>query len=73
MNKAELIDLLDKIAEKDLEAGSDIQDHPCVVAIRALEKCLDDIKYLQQIGNKTTHGKSKRAKMLLGLNYNPVW
>ena len=70
MNKEELIDLLAEIARKDLPEGQDIYDHPCSVAIRALSNCFDDIKLLRQIANKQIHGKSKKAQMLLGLNYS---
>ena len=73
MNKTELISLLSGIAEKDTMEGHDIHDHPCSVAIRALNGCFDDIKLLQQVANKQIHGKSKKCQMLLGLNYNPEW
>jgi hypothetical protein len=70
MKKAELISLLAGIAEGDLVEGEDIYDHPCTVAIRALNNCFDDIKLLQQIANKQIHGKSKKCQTLLGLNYS---
>ena len=73
MNREELTFLLSEIAEADLAEGSDMHDHPCHIAIRALDKCFEDIEYLQQIANKTVHGKSKRAQFLLKLNYNPSW
>ena len=70
MDKKELIALLAEIAEKDLAEGQDIYDHPCSVAIRALNNCFDDIKLLQQIANKQIHGKSKKCQMLMGLSYS---
>lgn len=73
MNKAELTELLLEIAEKDTTGGHNIQDHPCSVAVRALDACFEDIRFLQRIANEKVHGKSKRAKMLLGLNYEPGW
>lgn len=73
MNKTELTGLLSKIAEKDTIKGQDIHDHPCSVAIRALDGCFEDIELLQQIANKQVHGKSKKCQMLLGLSYWPEW
>lgn len=73
MNKKELIELLDAVAEDDLADGANIYHHPCSVAVRAITKCFDDIKFLREIPNGLNHGKSKRAKMLLGLNYDPQW
>ena len=32
-----MIELLEKLAEKDLVKGHDIFDHPCSVAIRAID------------------------------------
>ena len=38
MNRSELIELLTELALKDLSDGSDIYDHPCSVAIRAINQ-----------------------------------
>jgi len=73
MNKTQLIELLNELAEEDMAEGSEIYDHPCSVAIRALNKCFDDIKLLREISNGFHEGKSKRAKILLVTNYNPEW
>lgn len=43
MNKKELIELLEELAQKDLIEGKDIFDHPCTVAVRAINKAFDDI------------------------------
>ena len=71
MNKQELIELLEKVAEYDLEEGSELRDHPCSVAIRAINQCFDDIKTLKAVAPKNRG--SKKVQMLTGLNYNPTW
>ena len=71
MNKEELIALLKEIAETDLADGSVIHDHPCSVAVRAIEQCFDDIEYLIPAVPKMRG--SKRLQMLAGLTYNPSW
>lgn len=38
MSKSELIELLDDLAKRDLALGADLFDHPCSVAIRALNQ-----------------------------------
>lgn len=38
MKKNELCELLSEIAENDLAEGTDIYDHPCIVAIRAIDR-----------------------------------
>lgn len=58
MNREELTSLLSDLAENDLVQGADIYDHPCTVAIRAIDKCFDDIKSLRP-----------SARM----NYSPEW
>lgn len=73
MNKTELTDLLLMIAQEDITEGVDIYDHPCLVAIRALDKCFEDIAFLKRIANNVSNIKSKRAQMLLKLRYNPEW
>ena len=43
MKKPELIDILEKLAKEDLEDGEDIFDHPCSVAVRAINSVdIDD-------------------------------
>lgn len=71
MNKTDLIDILTEMAEKDIVEGHDIHEHPCSVAVRAINKCFEDIKTLQAICPKRQG--SRRAQMLTGLNYNPEW
>lgn len=71
MNKKQLIDLLAEIAEKDLVQGCDIEDHPCCIAIRAIDQCFRDIETLRKIAPKKKGGK--RVQMLTGLGYNPSW
>lgn len=71
MNKAELIELLDQIAERDLEDGADIFYHPCTVAVRAINRAFEDIKILQSIAPRKRG--SKQVQMLTGLSYDPTW
>jgi len=73
MNRAELIDLLWDIAVEDTVDYADIQDHPCSVAIRALDRCFEDVNLLKRVVSKEVHGKSKKCQILLGLNYDPEW
>ena len=71
MDIEELTDLLEHIAEKDLEAGADLFDHPCSVAVRAINKAFNDIELLRLIAPKKKGSKS--IQMLTGLRYNPTW
>lgn len=73
MNREELIDLLKKMAVNDLEDGSDIFDHPCTVAARAINKSFEDVNTLCRVIRCDTMGHSKNVKMLIGLPYNPEW
>ena len=73
MNKKELCDLLTEIAERDLVEGSELSDHPCFVAVRAIESCFADIDFLKAIATGIVTDKSKAARMILGLRYNPNW
>lgn len=69
MNINELKELLTEIAEKDLDEGADILDHPCTVAVRAIDRMIEDISTLKEIAPKRKG--SKRVQMLAGLRYNP--
>ena len=71
MDKQELIELLDEIAMNDIEDAANIDDHPCRVAIRAIDKCFDDIEMLRNISPKKAG--SKKVQMLTGSRYNPSW
>jgi len=78
MNKKSLVGLLNELAEKDLEDGADIFDHPCTVAVRAIEQCFEDIVILKKLCNETVmemkvRGRSKRVQTLVKLNYDPSW
>lgn len=70
MNRESLTELLSSIAEKDLTESADIYDHPCTVAVRAINQCFDDIEFIKRTNGKSV---SKREKMLRGLSYNPSW
>lgn len=73
MNRKELVELLNEIAEKDLSDGSDIHDHPCTVAVRAINKCFDDIDYLKSIVNSGKKPVCKKAVVLVKTSYTPSW
>ena len=73
MNKEELIDLLEDLAKKDLEDGADIFDHPCSVAVRAINKYESDISELQNLAKGSERSKSKRIQTLVRGIYCPSW
>ncbi len=71
MNIDELKELLEGIASEDLSDGSDLHDHPCTVAIRALDQCYEDIGILRRAFKNKQH--SKKVQVLLGLSYGPSY
>lgn len=73
MNKAELTGFLEIIAEKDLADNATIFDHPCSVAVRAIEQCFIDIKNLQRIALGNERNKSKKVQVLVKGIYDPTW
>lgn len=70
MKKEELIELLTELAQKDLVDGADIDNHPCSIAIRAIEQYQKDIEKLQHYG-ADSHAGSQQA--LVNQDYNPEW
>jgi len=40
LNKSELTEILTELASKDLAEGADINDHPCMVAVRVINESL---------------------------------
>ena len=73
MNIEELKAVLEEIAILDLADGSDIQDHPCSVAIRALDQCFDDVNTLRRMCAGNVNNKSKNVQVLVKMNYEPRW
>ena len=71
MNREELNDLLEQVAANDLAEGADIFDHPCSVAIRAINQAFEDIEKLRKVAPRRKG--SKAIQMLTGLRYNPTW
>lgn len=67
MNKKQLIELLQEMAEKDLSEDANIYDHPCTVAVREINSLSDDVSHLRGIINGTKNKRSKRSMVLLGL------
>jgi hypothetical protein len=73
MEKQELTTLLDALAIDDLADGADLRDHPCSVAVRALNQCFDDLNYMKRIVIGVQHKGSKKARTLIVNTYNPSW
>jgi hypothetical protein len=73
MNKEELTELLKEIAENDLNKDADIYDHPCSVAIRALDQCFDDIGILKGVVKRSSASYSKKVAVLIKMSYKPSW
>ena len=71
MNRKELIQLLQEVALYDRADGSNIYDHPCSVAIRAINEAFEDIETLRKIAPRRVG--SKKVQMLTGLSYDPSW
>lgn len=51
MNYNELVPILKELAEKDLSEGSDIYDHPCIVAIRLIDRLAAELN-AERVKNK---------------------
>jgi hypothetical protein len=60
-----LKETLAELAEKDLSDGSNLYDHPCSIAIRAIESYAENINYLRSIITRKNSGKSKSAVTLI--------
>jgi len=78
MNKDELIHLLAIIVKEDetREIALFTGDHPCSVAIRAINQCFEDIKTLQSYAESATvdsQDPNEREAILVLLPYNPEW
>ena len=71
MNRQELKCLLECIAEEDVSQGSNIGDHPCPVAIMAIDKAFDEVNILRKLIPNGSY--SKKVNMIIGLNYDPKW
>jgi len=71
MNATELKVLLTEIAEKDLADGASIDDHPCIVAARAIDTCIKDVEYLRGVCAGRYNKETKKARMMLCLTYSP--
>ena len=67
MKKEQLITILEELAVGDLSEDCIIEDHPCSVAVRALNKLSDDISVLKgTLKRNKIRGKSKREQILIG-------
>ncbi len=78
MNKEELIKYLLKIAVEDARQCTvdEIEDHPCTIAIRALNQCFEDINTLRFSGRLTQDQwkcLSPEDQNLHDEPYNPEW
>lgn len=70
MNIDTLKELLAVLAEKDLSADANLHDHPCSVAVRAIDSYRDDASFLRGIVNGRNIKTSKRAITLLKMGCN---
>lgn len=70
MKKDELIELLSNLASEDLAEGGKLEDHPCIVACKALNECFEDIEGRNRIIERfyKINGESKIYDP-----YNPEW
>ena len=68
MNRSELDKNLNELAAGDLEPGHDINDHPCMVAIRAMDSLHKDIESLRAIVTNK-HSGSKRMQTLIRMGH----
>lgn len=75
MNREDLVEILEELAITDLPEGGNLHDHPCIVAIRAIDKAFEDIESLRTFihADGTAWRGSKKIKMLTGLRYDPEW
>ena len=73
MNKNDLIKLLEELSKNDLSSGSDVYDHPCSVAVRAINQYSDDVAHLCQVVRGDLMGHPKRTQKLISNAYNPNW
>lgn len=71
MRCEELVELLEQIASGALEYDEDLFDHPCNIAVRAIDQAFSDIASLQRVAPKRTG--SKHMQHLIGLSYDPNW
>lgn len=71
MNKEELIELLDAIAEKESVDLVSVVNHPCNIAKRALNQCFEDIESLQAYIFE--YGRPEMEDRLRLHPYNPEW
>lgn len=72
MNRTELVELLKELAEKDLAEGTELFEHPCSVAVRAIEQCFEDIGVLRSVAIRKS-SQSKRVQVLIASKYDPSW
>ncbi len=70
MNKSEMIELLKDVANADHD-GRPLEDHPCRIAIRALNQCFEDIGALQKYGKQYIH--TDQPDCSVPNPYDPQW
>jgi hypothetical protein len=73
MDKQALTTLLEELAIDDLAEGADLRDHPCSVAIRALDQCFDDLNYMKLLVRGVQNKRSKKARTMIVNTYDPSW
>jgi len=77
MKKKELIELLSQLATEDLAEDCKLEDHPCSVAIRAIEQCFEDIDSLRGYIEGSGYEMPLLGEISFQPNpttpYNPEW
>ena len=77
MNKDELIAALTLIAAQDTICNPGILDHPCTVAIRAINQCFEDIEslrgYIEGAGFEMPTLGDESFQPIPTTPYNPEW
>lgn len=73
MKIIQLKGLLESLASNDLSDDSSIDDHPCMVAVRALDQSFEDIEILRRVIINNPQARSKKVTTLIKLNYDPSW
>ena len=74
MNKQSLFELLEELAQNDLSDDCEIDDHPCMLAIKFITEAIEDIESLKRfikLNHSINHSNaSKNINILVNTNYN---
>lgn len=74
MNKQQLFELLEELAQEDLSEGCEIENHPCMLAIKFINEAIVDIESLKRfikLNHEINHSNaSKNINILVNTNYD---